>query len=1064
MTLRPSLEQLIAQRSQRSRHLMALLESQISTLMQDRDLESVEHKRNLVHARAVSSDSELSNRLTASFNDAAKFFEKAEKDCREVLENLRANEANLNGRHPLPIYLRYKDVRREIENDRELRSVLGLGPRDAIPDNLREPAAVAIALGGRIPAALFRSFFRQLLDADASRQSLIQLYLLIDVDRLDLDPQRGLGRLIAHFGESRITSGYQVDRLRLPVDPLPPAPPPAPPPPSPPTISADYIKWLKDECTDVALRGLRPQTGLGIRLRHVYVPLTTTPSDAEREKGSRGDFPVETAAGILDLNWRPPTLLLHRLGESSLYVSGNPGSGKSTFCRWVTWLTCEGSVPAPDLNPPEYLWERFPASLLNRLPLLVRLREFSRELPSGDAGRGFGWQDLEAAIGTWIDRNPPPGLSGAGTLAHLHRGSVLLVLDGIDEVPPDRRAALIRALGDAVRTWDGRGHRILMTGRPFGLDPYDLAHIGLPSAPIQPLIDDLQRLLMRRWFGILETRRGEGEATAESLLREIAHQDWLRDFAANPLLLTALCIVYGHGKQLPEDRHELYDQVVDTVLHSHVPDPPRRRKLRAQLAVIAHGMHTGALLGESRESPQAEVTHDEIDRMLRAWKGASGREPDELEVQNDREDLIGQTGLLLPQGFDRAAFLHFSVQEFLAAQRMQVTDENQLVERFLEYAKHAEWRHTLGFVFGGVLRNVTNEPAERILTELLERLDTDTVGPQAVATDAAEMYLNRWERIRPTLNKQLCELWLKSMHGAAPARDRCRFGNALALVSDVGDPRFRAETWFLPSDDLLGFVEVPAGSFKMGSHWTRDRNDWTRDPEALASGQPSHELVLPTLYIGRFPVTVAQFEAFVNDSRFVPANPEWKRGTANHPVVFVSWLEAVAYCVWLDAKLRAWQGTRAGAALQAVGTRLQWRVTLPSEAEWEKAARGTDGRLYPWGDAADPEKANYASTGLGETSAVGCFGIGASPYGCLDMSGNVYEWTRSAHRRYPYSAHDGRESMEEGALSFRRVVRGGAFYDTNLGIRSASRYSCRPDYQGHSIGFRIVLSPVAADL
>jgi formylglycine-generating enzyme required for sulfatase activity len=280
-------------------------------------------------------------------------------------------------------------------------------------------------------------------------------------------------------------------------------------------------------------------------------------------------------------------------------------------------------------------------------------------------------------------------------------------------------------------------------------------------------------------------------------------------------------------------------------------------------------------------------------------------------------------------------------------------------------------------------------------------------------------------------------------------KERAAAGRALAKL---GDPRFREDAWYLPDEDMLGFVEIPEGSFVMGN-------------EAREREQPQHELTLPTYYIARYPVTVAQFRAFVEDSGFQPRDADILRGVDNHPVVQVSWHEALAYCGWLTQKLREWDGMP-----EPLVTLLReegWTITLPSEAEWEKAARGSeDKRRYPWGNDSDSNRANYDDTGIGTTSTVGCFPGGASPYGVEDLSGNVWEWTRSLWGEdwqepdfdYPYDSEDGREDLEAGD-DVRRVVRGGAFSDTEVLVRCASRFRSYPDFRFDYYGFRVVVSP-----
>jgi len=288
-----------------------------------------------------------------------------------------------------------------------------------------------------------------------------------------------------------------------------------------------------------------------------------------------------------------------------------------------------------------------------------------------------------------------------------------------------------------------------------------------------------------------------------------------------------------------------------------------------------------------------------------------------------------------------------------------------------------------------------------------------------------------------------------------------------AYVKEEGDPRFRPDAWYLPDDPMLGFIEIPAGAFTMGS-------DKKRDEEANNDELPPHPVTLPTFFIARFPVTVAQLRAYVADGGITPGDPDSLRGVVNHPVVLVSCHEALAYCDWLTLKLGEWAWTPDALARVLRPTRKSnkpWRVTLASEAEWEKAARGTDGRIYPWEGPADPNQANYADTGIGRPSAVGCFPGGASPYGVEELCGNVWEWTRSLWGddwqnptfKYPYEPSNAREDVTAGD-GIRRVLRGGSFGDGGGSVRAAGR-GRRGPYNRHSLfGFRVVVSPFSSGL
>jgi formylglycine-generating enzyme required for sulfatase activity len=233
-------------------------------------------------------------------------------------------------------------------------------------------------------------------------------------------------------------------------------------------------------------------------------------------------------------------------------------------------------------------------------------------------------------------------------------------------------------------------------------------------------------------------------------------------------------------------------------------------------------------------------------------------------------------------------------------------------------------------------------------------------------------------------------------------------------------------------------VLVAAGQFTMGS-------DPRRDPAAADEEQPQHVLDLPDVYLSRTPVTNAHYRAFVlSTGRRTPGH--WPRGRprhGEHPVVNVSWHDAVAYCRWLSG-----------------ATGRPYR--LPSEAEWEKGARGSAGSIYPWGDGWDPDHCNARQGGGGRPTPVDAYPNGASPYGLLDMAGNVWEWTRSLwgagwlapEFRYPYASTDGREDASAGD-PISRVVRGGAYDNGPRLVRCAARGRVYPLLASKYVGFRV---------
>ena len=225
----------------------------------------------------------------------------------------------------------------------------------------------------------------------------------------------------------------------------------------------------------------------------------------------------------------------------------------------------------------------------------------------------------------------------------------------------------------------------------------------------------------------------------------------------------------------------------------------------------------------------------------------------------------------------------------------------------------------------------------------------------------------------------------------------------------------------LPTEEAEeeAMVTIPAGDFLMGSDHEDER--------------PAHTVSVDAFEIDKFEVTNEQFQAFVEatgyqtDAEKAGESQTWHtyaEDKPRHPVVKVTWNDAVAYCEWAGKR-------------------------LPTETEWEKAARGTDGYTYPWGNEWDPTKANTKEGGHRGTTVVGSFPEGASPYGAMDMIGNVREWVSDWYKAYPGSDYDSPYFGEKY-----RVIRGGGWFEETELATTTNRFASSVEARNDDIGFR----------
>ncbi|MCI0731528.1 MAG: SUMF1/EgtB/PvdO family nonheme iron enzyme [Chloroflexi bacterium] len=744
-------------------------------------------------------------------------------------------------------------------------------------------------------------------------------------------------------------------------------------------------------------------------------------------------------------------------------LTGEPGGGKSTFAGHLAHCL------AAHLFQPEAGWLKqlphWPRAEAGTVPVLVILRDFAHNLPDPLPRRAeahhlwdFIQRRLEAQRLDFVAR----------PLAQvLEDGRALLLFDGLDEVATTGQRAFVR---DAVMAFLNRypDNRCLVTCRilayqpPAGPDEPDLRlpPADFPIFELAPFDEAKIDRFIAAWYtelARLGSMPGQDVGGLTRKLRAAVRRPDLWRLAANPLLLTVMALVHTHKGRLPDARALLYEDTVDVLLWrweqvkagGQGDVPPLRQLLLAverseldlkkvlwRLAYEAHAQAGGA--GDKEE--MAGIGELALQKALAGLAG-----DDWNWARQAMEVMKLRAGLLLERSPGLFTFPHRTFQEYLAGAHLSV-QRNFARQAAGLAGQGATWREVI-LLATGRLVYLAGDTADKPLA-LVNRLcptqeeDNDTAWRNAwLAGDALrEMGLN-WAQEddwgRELLARVRGRLVALLEGGKLTPRERAEAGDTLARL---GDPR--------PGVGALEpeLILVPAGTFLMGDD--------------------KHEITLDAFAIARYPVTNAQFRFFVEDGGYENqvnwTGEGWQYqeeyswtgprywdneslNQANQPVVGVSWYEAVAYANWLSRK-----------------TGKSYR--LPTEAEWERAARHTDGREYPWGDEWQEDRANSKEAGVGRPAAVGAFPAGAAACGAQDMGGNVWEWCNTRYddegdKPYPmpYRADDGREEMR-GTRSY-RVLRGGAFWNDHDALRCASRSGHLPLSRSDLVGFRVVSSP-----
>ncbi|MDX2077803.1 MAG: SUMF1/EgtB/PvdO family nonheme iron enzyme [bacterium] len=841
-----------------------------------------------------------------------------------------------------------------------------------------------------------------------------------------------------------------------------------------------YHNWLHTQSHKSGLLGVlqaRDASNSDVKsvdIESVYTPLFLHHQVERHDDGS----PIlpDRPLGEIDRKERdlfPLSALEATNAYPRLVMLGDPGCGKSTFVNFLA-LCLTGHFLSPDAGWLDRLhadgWEHGAY-----LPIRIILRDFATF--ANDSTVDSFIKHITHELSAW-------GMNETiikGILHYIEKGQALIMFDGLDEVPPDKRELVRDAIHNIIERYHPK-NRYLITCRilSYTQPEWQLRNMDAIET-FAPFNEEQITHFVNAWYTALIAMRDIDTLTAQARINDLIgglNTPALRDIAGNPMLLTVMAIVHNHTGTLPRESARLYHECVELLMEKWRPRDfvTLREKMKFnndgllyemiwQIAFTAHNEH-------AERDGVADITQTEIIGIVEKYV------KDDWNLAREFCEYVeSRAGLLIGRGNRGASriftFPHRTFQEFLAA--CYLANVANMEELAPDLAKRgAGWREVLLLATGYLVfvKNSTRD-ALRAVRSILESLSFESDSDWRAVWLAGEMLakIGVDNALAPnTVNvgkqviQQTKDLLVQLIEGAhLPPVERAKAGQVL---SQLGDPRRGVNTITINGLTLPDVVWclVPAGDFIMGD-----------DNAPYDDEKPAHTLHLDDFYMSRYLVTYAQYQAFENAPDF--GNETWWKGFpdeykgmstnqafpfANHPQERVSWYGAMAFCRWLTHHIN-----EAGVPMTVWDMKAKkyiempyptMKITLPSEAEYEKMARGEKGLIYPYGNDYDPNKGNTDDTGIGMTSAVGLFPDGESPYRVLDASGNVWTWTRSIFKNYKYNSNDGREDEVENGENA-RSLRGGSWDDSSVNARASYRYFSDPNSRNDNIGFFVVCRP-----